>query len=273
MCRILFLKWTNKEKAWEYIDALVKAWDKDPHLEGVLEVLKLDNIPDKHKFGWGYLLVTKDEIITYKSWKSFFNDTGTFSKLKRELHEIEWEFVLMVELRHTDVWYVSAMNAHPFFFASTKWHEWYLFYNGLLDYEDLAKREKIDFNDYKRKNWTAIMWVSIAKELSNWAKLHDALQAPKASLSSGYNLMVFLNDNAWNYKAIVNAFAKEELMEQKWSKDYYTVIKKDDDDLFFAWSAAIWVYREDNYEDMRNWEILEFDIDFINEDYFNSYEL
>ena len=179
----------------------------------------------------------------------------------------------MVELRHTDIWYVSAMNSHPFFFASNNGYEGYLFYNGLLDYESLAKKENIDFKDYKRKNWTAIMWVSIAKELSKGIFLRDAIQAPKTELKSGYNLMLFINDNKWKYKAIVNAYAKEELMEQKGSKDYYTMLKKEDNDLFFAGSAAIWVYRKDDYQEMKNGEIIEFDLDFINEDYFNSYEL
>ncbi len=273
MCRILFLKWTNNKKAEEYIDAIREAGKNDPHLAGVVKILWLDNIPDKHKFGWGYLLVTKDNIINYKSWKAFYKDNITFNKLKEELNEIKWEFLLMLELRHTDIGYISAMNSHPFFFASNNGYEGYLFYNGLLDYESLAKKENIDFKNYKRKNGTTIMWLSIAKELSNWFSLKNAIQAPKTELKSGYNLMVFVNDNTWKYKAIVNAFAKEELMKQKGSKDYYTLIKKDDKDLFFVWSAAIWVYKKDNYEEMKNWEIIEFDIDFINEDYFTCYEL
>jgi hypothetical protein len=62
---------------------------------------------------------------------------------------------------------------------------------------------------------------------------------PKEALKSGYNLMCFINDNNGDYKAYLNAFSKEKLLDNKDYVEYTKLIKKDDSDLFFAGSNAI----------------------------------
>lgn len=272
MCRILFLKWKNKQKALDYIDAFYQAWYDDPHLQIAVKTLHLGSIKSSHLHGWWYLLVTKDNINTYLSWEAFFNDEYWFDNLKNQIKNISWEFLLMAELRLTDEWNVSSLNAHPFFFSSKNWYEWWFFYNWLLDYEKLANLEWLDYNNFKRKNGTTIMGHCISKELEQWNTIKNALLCPKKALKSWYNLMSFINDNNGDFKVYLNAYSKEELLENKQYVEYTKLIKKEEEDLFFAGSNAISVYKQDNYEVMDNWEFLEFDIDFIKEYYYNCHD-
>lgn len=272
MCRILFLKWTNKHKAIDYIDAFYKAWFDDPHLQNAIKRLKIDKVKNQHLHWWGFLLVTKDSINTYLSWEAFFNDDFWFENLKNHIRNISWEFLLMSELRLTDEWHVSALNSHPFFISTYNWYEWWFFYNWLLDHEKLALLDWFDINNFKRKNGTTIIWHSISKELENGTDVKDSLLKPLKAVKSGYNLMCFLNDNNGDFKAYINAYSKEKLLENKDYLEYSKLIKKEDEDLFFVWSNAIWVYKWDEYLVMENWEFLEFDIDFVNEYYFNWYD-
>ena len=270
MCRILFLKWINKQKALDYIDAFYQAWFDDPHLQNAIKTLEIGNIKNQHLHWWGFLLVTKDNINTYLSGEAFFNDEIGFENLKNQIKNITWEFLLMSELRLTDEWHVSSLNSHPFFFSTYNWYEWWFFYNGLLYHEKLALLEWLDYNNFKRKNGTTIMWQSISKELEKWSSIKDALLKPKQAVKSGYNLMCFLNDNNGDFKAYIYAYWLEKLLKNPDYKEYIKLIKKEEDDLFFVWSNAIWIYKKDIYTEMKNWEFLEFDINFINEYYFSS---
>lgn len=272
MCRILFLKWTNKNKALDYIDAFYKAWYDDPHLQVALKTMKINRIKNSHLHGWGYLLVTENSINTYLSGEAFYNDEIGFENLKNQVKNISWEFLLMSELRLTDEWHVSALNSHPFFFSTYNWYEWWFFYNWLLDYEKLARLEWLDYNNFKRKNGTTIMWLSFSRELEKWSTVKQALLRPLPALKSGYNIMCFLNDNNGNFKAYINAYIAEKMLENKEYIEYVKLIKKSDEDLFFAWSNAISVYKNDMYTVMENAEFLEFDIDFIKQYYFNWYQ-
>lgn len=272
MCRIVFLKWINKQKAIDYVDAFYKAGYDDPHLQNVLKVLNVKKLNNQHLHWWGYLLVTKNSIDTYLSWEAFFNDESWFEDLKNKINNISWEFMLMSELRVTDEWYVSALNSHPFFFSSKNWYEWWFFYNWLLDYEKLAKLEWIDYSNFKRKNGTTIMGHCIANELERWSDIKTALSSPNRAQLSWYNLMSFINNNLWEFKAYILTHVMDKYSKNELYLEYNRLIKKDDEDLFFVWANAISIYRKDNYESMKNWDLLEFDIDFVEEYYFDSYD-
>ena len=267
----MFLKWRNNKKALEYLKALHNAGSNDPYLQYTAEKLNVPNIKNQHIHGWWYLFVNKNSVNTYLNWQAFFEDKKWFKFLEKLVEENEWEFLLMVELRVTDIGYVSAFNSHPFQFVTKNGYEWFLFYNGLLDYEKLAKLENIDYKNFEKKNGTMIMALSIANELEKWTQIQQALQTPKKALKSGYNLMSFVVDNNWKYKAFVNAYAKEELLEDKKIFEYYKLIKKEEDDIFFAGSSVIQLYKKWDYQTMKNGELLEFDIDFIKEYYFDAY--
>jgi len=270
MCRIMFLKWKNKKLALEYLDAFYNAWCNDPYLENVAKLLNVPWIKNQHIHWWGYLLVSSDSIDLYRNWKFFYEDKKWFDNLKYKLKNINWEFLLMTELRITDIWYVSAFTAHPFPILTKNAYDGWLFFNGLLDYEKLAKLENIDYSSYSKKNGTIIMSLSIWNELEKWKSFKEAIKSPKKALKSWYNLMSFLH---WpnGYKAYVNSYVKEELLEHKIAYDYYKLLYKEYWDLFFVGSSAIWVYKKEDYNIMKNWELFEFDIKWINEFYFNTY--
>ncbi len=272
MCRILFLKWTNKQKAIDYVDAFYKAGYNDPHLEYVAKTLWVPKVKNQHIHGWWYLLVTENSVDTYLNWQAFFDDKKWFSNLKDKINNLTWEFMLMSELRITDEGHVSSFNSHPFNFISKNGYEWYLFYNWLLDYKKLAELEWINYDYYKNKNGTTIMGLSISSELDKWVSIKEAIQAPKKALKSWYNLMTFVNNNRWEFKAFVNAYSIPELLKDKKIFAYYKLIKKEEKDIFFAWSSVVWEYLDYDFKDMKNWELLEFNIDFINEFYFSWYD-
>jgi predicted glutamine amidotransferase len=69
MCRILFLKGTNKELALQYLEAFKNAGCNDPYLESVAKLLNVPGIKNQHIHGWGYLFVRPDDIYLYKTGK------------------------------------------------------------------------------------------------------------------------------------------------------------------------------------------------------------
>ncbi len=270
MCRILFLKWTNKKLALNYIDALKNAWCNDVYLEDVVKLLWIPKIKNQHIHWWGYLFVSSDYFYLYKSWKFIWEDEIWFEKLKNLISSVEGEFLLMSELRLTDVWYTWAFYAQPFQLMTKNWYDWYLFFNWLMDYEKLAWLENIEYDNYKKKNWTLILSLSIAKEIEKWKSVKEAIQKPKAALKSWYNLMMFLHWPNW-YHAYVNAYVIPDLLKHKIAYNYYKLLKKHYDDLIFIGSSAIWNYINEDFDIMENGEFLSFDIDFIKEDYFDAY--
>ena len=145
MCRIMCLKGTNIEKAKTYLDGFFKAGENDPYLEKIVEEFEIPRLKNQHIHGWGYILVTKNTLHHYANGEFFIEDTSGKEQLLKKLSEITGEFLLMIELRVTDEGYVSAFNSHPFHFMSRNGYEWYLFYNGLLDYQKLAELENIDY--------------------------------------------------------------------------------------------------------------------------------
>lgn len=268
MCRILFLKWKNTKKALEYVNAFYEAWFNDPHLKTWLN--KQDN-KNSHIHGWGYLLVTEDNIINYLNANAFFEDKKWFSDLKEKIKNISWEFLLMAEFRLTDSGYVSALNSHPFNFSSRNWYEWVFFYNWIFDHQKLANIENINYNYFSKKNSTTILGHSFSRILEETDDIYKAIDYPKIALKTWYNLMMFVNDNLWNYKAIVHSYANKELLDKDNNyKTYISLIKKIDSDLSFVWSNAISCFRKDSYEYMKNSESIEFNIDFIKEFYIEN---
>lgn len=270
MCRILFLKWTNTSKALEYIDAFHEAGNNDPYLKEAVDFLDAKDIETKHIHGWWYLLVTKDKINTYLNWNAFLDDKKWFDHLKQQIKDIDWEFLLMAELRVTDEWYISALNAHPFHFMSRNGYEMYLFYNWLIDHRKIAELEWIDYKNFINKNGTVIMWLSIVSWLESGFDFKKSLEKPKQALKSWYNIMSFIHDDKGKYKAFINAYTIEKLYNNPKYYEYIKVLKKQEEDLFFAWSSTIELYRKDDYSIMKNGELLEFELDFIDEYCFNN---
>lgn len=271
MCRIMFLKWQNTKKAQEYIDALFLAGENDPLLENIVKEFSIPKLWNKHIHGWGYILLDSHGIHHYANADFFLEDISGKNQLYTALENARWEFVLMIELRVTDEWYVSAFNTHPFHFISQNGYEWYLFYNGLLDYKKLAEIEHIDFSNYHTKNGTTIMGMSIAKALEAWNTIKEAIERPKKALKSSYNLMLFYRNNLWKYVAHIHAFISEHLLTNSIVFEHNKLIKKYEDDIIFIGSSAIELYKPWNYSVLGNGENIEFDIDFLTEYYFDGY--
>lgn len=266
------LRGTNKKQALEYLDAFYKAGENDPYLEKVAKFHNIPRLENKHNHGWGYILVTENMIHQYTNGDFFVEDIKGRKNLETLVSELSGEFLLMTELRVTDIWYVSAFNSHPFHFIARNGYEWYLFHNGFIDYKKLAIAEKLDFNDYQTKNGTILMWISISRALESGQTMKQAIERPKVALQSAYNIMLFYRDNKWKYKAFVHAYLLEKLCENPCSFEHNKILKKQHDDLFFAGSSAIEIYRADDYEIMENGETKEFKMDFINEYYFDGYK-
>lgn len=266
------LKWNNTGKAWEYLEAFFKAGENDPYLEKIVEEFEIPRLKNQHIHGWGYVLVTKNTLHHYANGEFFKEDVSGKQKLKNTLQELKWEFLLMIELRVTDEWYVSAFNSHPFHFLSRNGYEWYLFYNGLLDYKKLAESENIDFSNYQTKNGTTLMGISIARALEAGKCMSDAIDEPKKALKSAYNVMMFYRNNLWKYKANITAYIAENLCNNALVHQHNKVLKKQEDNLFFVGSSAIELYKPGEYTVMDNDEHIEMDIDFVNEYYFDGYK-
>lgn len=269
----MYLKWKDKTQALKYLDAFFRASSNDQNLKKIAQSFDIPWVWTCHDHGRGYLLVSADNINDYTCWKYFLNDQESIKILKQQLNNIEWEFLLMLEARVTDIGFVSSLNAHPFKFISRNGYEGRLFYNGLLDYEKLADLEWIDFKNYKTKNWTTIMWICIANALEKWMSFHKAILEPMKALQTAYNVMFFLHDQNWNYKSFVCSYVKEELFEKDFVKNHNSLIYKQHKDLFFAWNTSIKHEIEWDFQTFKNWEIMEFEIDFINEYFFDWYKV
>lgn len=272
MCRIMCLKGTNTKKASAYLNAFFQAGENDPYLEKIVEEFDIPKLKNQHIHGWGYILVTANTIHHYANGEFFIEDRSGKENLSKIVSEISWEFLLMIELRVTDEGYVSAFNSHPFHFMSRNGYEWYLFYNGLLDYERLAEYEDIDFSHYKTKNGTTLMGISIARALEAGKNMSQAIDEPKKALKSAYNLMMFYRNNSGEYKANIIAYIAEELCKNPCVHTHNKLLKLEEEDLLFVGSSAVEIYKPWDYEIMENNEHLQLDIDFIEEYYFDGYK-
>lgn len=270
MCRILTLKGTNTEKAQKYVEALFRVWAKDPDLQSAVDYFSVSGLSCQHIHGWGYILVTSDGILHYANGKFFLEDEIGRKRLLQALSEIEGEFLLMVELRVTDEWYVSAFNAHPFAFQSRNGYEGFLFYNGLLDYGKLGELEDVDMSNYTTKNGTTVMTISIAKALEAGKNIHDAIQEPRKALRSSYNLMLFYRDSDGKFKAYVMAYVTDTILNNPEVVAYYQLVKREEEDISVIGSAALRAYLSETFTTLENGESIELDIDFIHETYFDG---
>ncbi len=273
MCRILYLEWTNKTKALDYLDAFWQAWYHDTTIANVTKKFEVNWNWHQHPHGWGYLLVTPYRVNHYLSGKAFFEDKEAFKRLKQKIVAMDQDtpFLLMAEFRATDEWRVSALNSHPFPLVSYSWYYWWLFYNWLLDYKKLAQLEWIDFRHFEKKNGTLIMALTIAKELDATHNIQKALERPKKALKSWYNLMLFLA-KPQEYTAYIHHQVSQIVLEDPTVYEYYKLIVKKDQDLLFAWSSNIAQYLPQNYELMKPWDTISRPIDWIKEIYINVYE-
>lgn len=268
----MYLQGENKAKAKKYLEAFWQAGENDPYLQKVAEEFNILRLKNQHMHGWGYILVTSNTIHHYANGEFFVEDTKWKKCLEEQLENLEGEFMLMIELRVTDEWYVWVFNSHPFHFMSRNGYEGYLFYNGLLDYEKLAEKEGIDFWNYKTKNGTTLMGISIARALESGKHMTEAIIEPRNTLKSAYNLMMFYRNSAWEYKANILAYIAEKYTENECVYRHNKLLKKDEWDLFFVGSSAMEIYAPNDYEVMKNGELLEFNINFIEEYYFDGYK-
>lgn len=268
MCRILFLKWENKEKAIEYIDAFKKSWTCDKRFEKLSEKLQIKWLKDQHFHGWWYLLVSAKKVSTYLTSTFINEDISWIEKLKTEIKNISWEFVLMAEIRVTDKGYVSSFNSHPFFFSTKNWFEWYLFHNWFLDWNIVAKSIWINPDDYKTKNSSTFIWLSISKNLEEWKKFPEALFLPDESIRTTYNLMLFIHDNFWKFKAYIYPHIKKRALWIDYICECNKLLRKNYEDLIYIWSSTIEDYIDEKFEVLENNKLQEFEIDFIEEYYF-----
>lgn len=272
MCKILFLKGTNTNRAIEYIDAFLDASSCDANLKKIASEFGIPWVGNCHNHWWGFLLITAENITEYTSIRYFLDDKKWIDRLKQEMQSIQWEFVLMSEVRVTDRWDVSAFNAHPFRFVSRNGYEWWLFYNGLLDYKKLAELEGIDFGKYRTKNGTTLMGISIANALESGKKFKEAMLEPKKALQSAYNAMFFVHDNTDKYTAYIHSFIPEKLLEKDYVRNHNSLIYNDEWDIFFVGNNSIQERISGDFETMENGSTFEFDIDFIEEYYFDGYK-
>lgn len=268
----MFLQGTNTHKAKEYVEVFFQAAENDPYLSEVVKEFDIPWVDNQHFHGWGYVLVTATQVFKYTCWDFVKDDESWKENLLSLLHTIQGEFMLMFELRVTDIGHVSAFNTHPFHFISRNGYEGYLFYNGLLDYEDLAKKEGIDFCWYETKNGTTLMGISIAKQLESGKTMKEAIEHPKVALQSAYNLMMYYRNNAGKYKALLHAYIREELRENPIIFRHNKVLRKREDDILFIGSSIVEHYAPWEYETLTNGETVEIDIDFIKEYYFDGYK-
>lgn len=269
MCRILFLKWENKEKTLEYLDAFSKSWTCDKRFEKLTQNLNVKWLKDQHIHGWWYLLVTSKNVSTYLTSEFIRDDVSWIEKLKTEVKNITWKFVLFAEIRVTDRWYVSAFNSHPFTFSTRNWIDGFLFHNWFLDWDVVAKDIWINPELYKTKNSSTFIWLSISKNLEQWKSMLESLFLPDDSIRTTYNLMLFIHDNNWKFKAYIYPHIKKSALAFDYICDCNKLLRKDYDDLIYIWSSTISDYIHEEFSVLENNKLLEFDIDFVEEYYFS----
>lgn len=271
MCRIMYLEWENHQKASEALKHFFKLGANDPYLQKIAENFGIPGVRNCHNHGWGYIYVSKDMVHHYTQGKFFADDEDGQSRLFDIVNKTQGRFIIMIELRVTDIGHVSAFNSHPFHFISRNGYEGYLFYNGLLDYQKLAELEHIDFENYTTKNGTTLMGISIANALESGKTMREAIEEPKKALQSAYNLMIFYRNNRGEYHSIIQSYISEHLLNDMCVMDHNTLIYRDEGDLFFLSSLPIQEYLSGEFIKMENGETLMRKQDFIHEYYFDGY--
>ncbi|RKW22929.1 hypothetical protein D8B46_04340 [Candidatus Gracilibacteria bacterium] len=270
MCRILFLKGKNKERTLEYLDAFTKSGTCDKRFEKLTQNLNIKGLKDQHIHGWGYLLVSSKNVSTYLTSEFIKNDEVGMEKLKTEIKNISGEFVLFAEIRVTDKGYVSAFNSHPFSFSTRNGIEGFLFHNGFLDGDIVAKSIGVNPEFYKTKNSSTFIGLSISQKLEQGITLPEALFLPDQSIKTTYNLMLFIHDNFGKYKAYIYPHIKKSALGIDYICDCNKLLRKNYEDLIYIGSSTISDYIHEEFETVENNKLLEFEINFVEEYYFDG---
>jgi glutamine amidotransferase len=276
MCRIFFLKTKNKDIA----EKLLKSWklsaQEDPYLEKIAKKFNIKGIKNKHKHGWGYLLLTKDKMFIYKTEIPIYKDKE-FNKLISLIKKIEGEFLIIGLARVTDIGYISSIESHPFsFLAKNKENrilEVYLAYNGLFNAKKACEIFGICKNQFDERNTALALSYTLMKYLETMDFREAMLKATELT-NSGLNLFTLVLDK--DIKAYLMAFAKEELLKNELTFNYYSLAKNINNEFIFAGNKLIADYAREKYKIdgfklMENKEIIEINIDFVNKEFFNGY--
>lgn len=120
MCRIL-LAVGNGYRMRPLVEALIKSSENDPYKAA-------RGKGSQHKDGWGYVLVSRDSIVHYKSSKPIFED----DEAKRLMNSLPSFGALILHSRAASQGKVNSFNAQPFSYASPYGYQLYFMHNGDL---------------------------------------------------------------------------------------------------------------------------------------------
>ncbi|AHF79476.1 class II glutamine amidotransferase [Thermococcus paralvinellae] len=242
MCRILFAVGEG-EKVKSLVDTLVKASENDPYKAK-------RKWGEKHKDGWGYLLLVNNSVVHYKSEKPIFGDLGEVEKLKERLEEF---VVLLAHTRAASQGEVRLFNVHPYHFSTERGFEFWIFHNGDLNKEKLVELGKFNGEVLKNASDSYTMGVYLSRKLEGIEKeqILRRFRELKGTVNSALNTASLFIDANGKVRGFITAYMKDDLLKHETEYNYYRLLKLKKD-LFAVVSSTFELYSDLPFEHVEN---------------------
>ncbi|AHC52030.1 glutamine amidotransferase [Sulfolobus acidocaldarius SUSAZ] len=165
MCRMFAYYGSSWSKVEELFNCLSRSAQRDPYFNG-----------SSHKDGWGFVIVTRDKVIHYRSGRPIFED-----RLPIKLDD--QEMIVVFHARQASSGNpVGSQFSHPYLEVNQN-GSIFLAHNGSVDKEGLVKQLSID-SEYVVDSELALKFLSSYKDLS------EGVEALKNYTKSALNLIV-----------------------------------------------------------------------------------
>lgn len=131
MCRILFYNGAVTKRVLTLIDYIVKAGKNDPLLYKASKSRK-----SNHSDGWGYIIITPQEQIYYRSTRPIYEDREEIIKIINLMRKLD-HVTMLIHVRAASEGGINILNTQPISFSKPLL-EFFIAHNGTLDKRKLV---------------------------------------------------------------------------------------------------------------------------------------
>ncbi len=215
-----------------------------------------------HRDGWGYVLITGDEVRHYRTTKAIADDIRGLDEL---LSSINSDGVLVMHSRAASQGGVRLTNTQPFEITSRGGEIGWLIHNGDIMRNELAEmltRRPSD-EEMRKTSDSHLLAVYVREQMEmKGADEETVMKAMKKVIppvKSSLNTAIILSDGE-KLKAIVTAYSRPEYIEDPKNWDYVRIIRLKESKIMAVGSSTLELYHDGPWETLENGTVLSIEV-------------
>lgn len=256
MCRVLFAVGDGGELS-PLVDALVESSRNDPYKEA-------RGKGREHRDGWGYVVLKREGVESYRFVKPIFEDSGGVEGLKASLKGFS---ALLLHSRAASQGPKNLFNTQPFGFSSRKGFSYWVYHNGDLDKGKIIRMAEFEEDHFRHASDSYAMASYLCRRLESFEKdellRHYSLLSRTANTSFNTGTLFLGSDG--RAVGFVTAYSKPLYIMNSRNWDYVRQIVLRKENLFAVGSSTLELYHRDEWKPVVNGTAFYVDIDFEGE--------